>query len=364
MRAPWLLLLVGCGPQLADSAGPLKLQTVLLESGRTHEPYTAWLEAAGGDPPYRWEVDSELPPGIVLNPAGALTGIPTQKGTTPVQLRVRDDAGKQVETTVDLEVRWARNAVGCGRSKTGTFTEGASGADWGAVDWQATGGWTSFEIPLPDPEVTRIEIHIGEDWFEAWLALPGTPEGDQDLVANHAYHYAAPGAPIRVDLGTAPDLESYRAYGEPIQLVLIAPYPVPWSIETTCTEGPIIQDIPPSPAFLGDALTVNFSVHGDQGSVSWSQDSPLPDWATFDPETGKIEGTSQEAGVWGFELTAADAAGHTDSVTTGFGVYEHTPLLCDEPHLWQPVEGYLSGALSLEADPRGCCARSPRPEMV
>lgn len=50
------------------------------------------LQAIGGAPPYSWSVTSGLPPGMMLNSAGLLSGTPTVAGTFSLLVNVTDSA--------------------------------------------------------------------------------------------------------------------------------------------------------------------------------------------------------------------------------------------------------------------------------
>jgi hypothetical protein len=64
--------------------------------------YSATLSAAGGVPPYRWEISQGvLPPGISLDGGGTLSGTPTATGSYPVEFRVLNH-NNDLHTTATL----------------------------------------------------------------------------------------------------------------------------------------------------------------------------------------------------------------------------------------------------------------------
>ncbi|MDH3686307.1 MAG: putative Ig domain-containing protein, partial [Myxococcales bacterium] len=68
-----------------------------IPQGNVGASYFRTLGAWGGTPPYTWSVEQgPLPPGIVLDPAGALSGTPTAAGTWPLVLRVEDSSTNSV----------------------------------------------------------------------------------------------------------------------------------------------------------------------------------------------------------------------------------------------------------------------------
>jgi len=90
----------GAPPDSADLAAfaawteahrSLNITTREVPTGTVGVPYTATLETWGGDPPFAWVVDlGMLPPGLTLDDAGVVSGVPTTAGSYTVQLRVRD----------------------------------------------------------------------------------------------------------------------------------------------------------------------------------------------------------------------------------------------------------------------------------
>ena len=62
-----------------------------------------------------------------------------------------------------------------------------------------------------------------ETLFDAYLASPGTPLGDQDLSDNYRlYDVGFTGYGLSIDLGTAYDLPTYESFGDAINLLLVS----------------------------------------------------------------------------------------------------------------------------------------------
>ena len=67
--------------------------------------YSQLLTAAGGSPPYFWSMSfGELPSGLALSSAGAITGTPASTGTSAFSIRVTDSASNSVTQTYGITV--------------------------------------------------------------------------------------------------------------------------------------------------------------------------------------------------------------------------------------------------------------------
>jgi hypothetical protein len=84
---------------------PVRLTTERLPVGQVGVEYSADLEAEGGTPPYRFSVEAgPLPPGLVLEPDGHLSGTPETDGAWPLTLRVTDAADQEDSQRLRIEV--------------------------------------------------------------------------------------------------------------------------------------------------------------------------------------------------------------------------------------------------------------------
>ncbi|GEM_PF-2997140 len=69
----------------------LTILTSSLQDADWGNPYSQSLRAVGGTPPYQWRLMSgNLPSGLMLDPAGFITGTPTQLGTFSFTVQVQD----------------------------------------------------------------------------------------------------------------------------------------------------------------------------------------------------------------------------------------------------------------------------------
>jgi len=93
MAAAILLIGTACIPTLAQQpeVPPLSIQTHELPRAYVRQAYQVRLQAQGGAPPLKWEVsEGLLPPGMVLQNDGLLTGTSTQTGDFRFGVTVTD----------------------------------------------------------------------------------------------------------------------------------------------------------------------------------------------------------------------------------------------------------------------------------
>lgn len=84
----------------------LRILTTSLVPAVQRVSYTAALEAAGGTPPYSWQVTSgNLPAGLTLSPSGQLSGTPGAAGSFPLVVEVRDANGIAATANLTLSVQ-------------------------------------------------------------------------------------------------------------------------------------------------------------------------------------------------------------------------------------------------------------------
>jgi len=95
------LLSAGCGP-----SNRLGITTPTLSSAEVNVPYQETIRGGGGSSPYTFTVvEGALPPGLSLDSDGRLSGTPTQQGSFPFKVRVRDARGREADRQLTLHVR-------------------------------------------------------------------------------------------------------------------------------------------------------------------------------------------------------------------------------------------------------------------
>ena len=91
---------------LLEVRAPLSIAAPGLLTGFAEgDPVDLKLEASGGTAPYVWSLEGEAPPGLVFDSAaGILRGALEAQGTYRMALRVRDAAGGEARSTLELPV--------------------------------------------------------------------------------------------------------------------------------------------------------------------------------------------------------------------------------------------------------------------
>jgi hypothetical protein len=84
---------------------PLSVSTSSLPRGVIGEGYSASVAAAGGKPPYTWQITG-LPTGLTSSTDGQITGTPTAPGHSTLTVTVTDSVGSQATRQIALMVGW------------------------------------------------------------------------------------------------------------------------------------------------------------------------------------------------------------------------------------------------------------------
>jgi serine/threonine protein kinase len=89
------------GDHTKRATSPLTINTMALPVGQSGSLYEAIIEASGGTQPYKWSGTS-IPPGLRIDAAGHLSGIPQQDGRFWLQLKVIDSQGQSASRDITL----------------------------------------------------------------------------------------------------------------------------------------------------------------------------------------------------------------------------------------------------------------------
>lgn len=141
---------------------PLYLMTPKLPEGYVGQPYSAYLEAQGGFPPYRWKIRSgKIPNGIRFSPEyGMLTGTPVEKVSGKVILSVEDGQGNFDSAELYLKIQGGELAI-----PDQKLEDGVVGGFYYAV-FSAQGGRPPYRWSLNStlPDGLKFDEESGTLW--------------------------------------------------------------------------------------------------------------------------------------------------------------------------------------------------------
>ena len=111
--ANWTAVIATFSGAAAPPANPPTITTSNLPNGTQNSAYTATLSATGGTTPYTWSVASgSLPSGLGLDAnTGAISGTPTQTGTTNFTVQVKDNNAQTATKALSITIN-ANGGVG------------------------------------------------------------------------------------------------------------------------------------------------------------------------------------------------------------------------------------------------------------
>ncbi|MCX7605372.1 MAG: Ig domain-containing protein, partial [Bryobacteraceae bacterium] len=278
---------------LTVSAGLVITTQPALPSGVPGVAYSQQLQAAGGTPPYTWQVTGgSLPPGLSLSGAGVLSGTPTAAGSYTFTARVTDAAGASVSQTFTLAIGNDLTFV-----SPSTLPVGVVGSAY-AYEFRAAGGTPPYSWQLAGGTVPP-----GLVFAPSTGTLSGTP------TAVGAYMFT-----VRVSDSAGASRTASFTLTVNAQLSITSTSPLP-------------------SASLGTPYSHTLTATGGAPPYAWSlQSGSLPPGLSLAPD-GRISGTPAASGTFSFTLVVVDSrsasASASFSLTVGAGVTITTASLAN-----------------------------------
>jgi len=248
----------------------LDITTLAVPQGFVSIPYNTTISATGGTPPYVWSAPGGLPQGFSLNAQnGILSGVPSQEGSFPFDIQVRDASNR---VSMRSFVLVTGNALSITNA---TLKTGLAGALYEETFF-ATGGTPPYQWAVIGAPVPGLALNA------ATGVLAGTPL----LVGNFN---------ITVRVTDAANLQATRSY--------------------SITVNPVFQiTTDPLPAAtLGVLYERTFSANGGTPPYFWNfSGSALPGLA-LQSITGVLSGIPTQSGTFVFNVIAIDSLGQQTS---------------------------------------------------
>lgn len=310
------------------------ITTASLPGATAGKPYSAGLTAEGGKLPYTWSISGgSLPPGLSLNAAtGAISGTPSNAGTSGFTVKVSDASSPALSGTANLSIVVAGSIVitttSVPNGTVGIAYSAGLAAQYGALPytWSISGG------SLPS----------GLSLNPATGAISGTPD------TAGAFSFS-----VKVTDSSTPALSATQTYSGAIE----AAKP---SITTSSLPG----------GTVGIAYSASLAAEGGVRPYSWSiADGSLAAGLSLNASTGAITGTPTAAGPWSVTIRVTDSKSQT--ATRGFSATVETSLVITTvlpdgqknvpysaglsaqggkaPYTWSLTSGSLPAGLSFNA---------------
>lgn len=258
------------------SVSPLLVLTTPspLPSARIGTNYSLNFAVSGGVAPYVFDATGTLPGGFTLTSQGLLRAVPTTPGTFNLPVRVTDSQGNRTSKNYALRVD----------GQTLTFGEvtlpspTAVGNAYGPVVFRASGGAAPYSFVLSAGELPQGITLSRAGVLGGLVRSDGTYAFSVTLTDGTA----GSGAP-------APITRTFSLTVNAL-LSILTQSPLPGGISGTGYRARI--------SAVGGLPPYRFAISG-----------LIPEGITIDPATGEINGTTQAAGNYAFNVQVSDSAG-------------------------------------------------------
>jgi hypothetical protein len=147
-------------------------------SGQVGVPFQATLTGNGGVSPYTWAITGALPTGLTLNSStGAISGTPTQAGTSSFTVQLTDSAQQSAQMSLNLTIAAAGSST-CG----GVQVTPSSG-----LTLTCSGAGISQSVTIESVQQFRLVFEAQDNWgISQWYDLVNDPSAKTNLTLAYS----------------------------------------------------------------------------------------------------------------------------------------------------------------------------------
>ena len=276
---------------LSGSGMPgLVVATTSLPAGQPQAPYAAQLGASGGTAPYGWSVSSgNLPAGLTLSNSGAISGTPTQSGTSSFDVSVKDSETSPVKASqalsINITVAAPKSTL---QITTSSLPAGQAQAIY-AAQLGASGGTAPYSW-----SISSANLPAG-----LTLSSSGAISGTPTQSGNFSF-----------SVSVKDSSSSAQTANQAFSINIIAATP---TLQITTSSLPAGQ--------VQSPYTFRLAESGNTEPSSWSVvGGSLPLGLTLNASTGNIAGAPTKAGTFSVTMQVRDSAVPVQTATKAFSM--------------------------------------------
>jgi len=258
---------------MLSAQSPLTIVNNSFPVGAVGQGYAQALSATGGIQPYTWSATGQLPPGLVVNSFGTISGTPRTGGSWAFFLIVVD--ARQTSVSKGLSIVITGPGAAPLTITTTTLPSGTVGQNYSQT-LAATGGTSPYQWA----------VGAGFPTFLTLDAAKGTVSGTPTAAGTFSFLIQVTDSAKASSTGTV----SLTIRNPPLNITTLAP------IFSGTTGVPYVQA---------------FRASGGNPPYFWAIVSGNPGGLILDSATGDLQGTPQAAGTFNFTVQATDQSGAT-----------------------------------------------------
>ena len=200
---------------IAAAGAPVSITTSSLPSGTQSVGYSTTLAATGGKTPYTWSITSgSLPTGVTLTASsGLIAGTPTQSGTFPITVQVKDSSSPAqtasqgfsiVIAAAGAPVSITTSSLPSGTQNVGYSTTLAATGGKTPYTWSITSGSLPTGVTLTASSGLIVGTPTQSGTFPITVQVKDSSSPAQTASQGFSIVIAAAGAPVSITTSSLP----------------------------------------------------------------------------------------------------------------------------------------------------------------